>query len=258
MQWKCNHSVHYLQFGGLAALPGVWHGIFPRYALEKDGRRRSFNIGLNGNPTASQVLFNRRQMLATSGCREVVFARQVHGADVAPWEGPAMQTAAAETHYLSGDALVTDATGVALVIQTADCQSVVMADPVRRVVANVHSGWRGSIQNVLARTVAVMKARYGCRPEDIAAGIGPSLGPCCAEFLNYRDEIPERYWAYRRAGDLFDFWRMSADQLAAAGVLREHIEISGICTRCNLHLFFSYRGEGKAAGRFGAMVGLAG
>ncbi|MBI5062409.1 MAG: laccase domain-containing protein [Desulfatitalea sp.] len=259
MQWKCNHTLHYLQFGVLASVPGLWHGVFPRYALDESGRRRSFNLGLNGTAPEPQVWRNRQQMLTAGGGRQAVFARQVHGADVALWERPErLERSPAEGHYLSGDALVTDVPGAALVIQTADCQSVVLADPMRRVVANVHSGWRGSIQNVVGQTVGVMVARYGCRAEDIVGGIGPSLGPCCAEFVNYHQEIPGRYWSYRRPGDLFDFWRLSVDQLAAAGVPRERIEVSGICTRCNPHLFYSYRGEGKAAGRFAAMVVLDG
>lgn len=260
MQWKSNHRLHYLQFSLLDSLPGVWHGIFPRYALDENGRRRGFNIGLNGSVPESQAWQDRRQMLGASGGRQAVFARQVHGAEVALWEGAGAEISAAlaDTHYLSGDALVTDLPGAALVIQTADCQSVVIIDPVRRVVGNVHSGWRGSLQDVVGRTVEVMISRYGCRPENIAAGIGPSLGPCCAEFVNYRQEIPERFWAYRRPGDLFDFWRLSVDQLAAAGIPKDRIEIGGICTRCNPHLFFSYRREGKAAGRFAAMVLLTG
>jgi len=258
MQWKCNHTLHYLQFGALAAIPGVWHGIFPRYALDQSGRRRGFNLGLNGSAPESQIWQNRRQMLEASGGHLCVFARQVHGAEVARWEGPeaAMTPALSDATYLSGDALVTDVLGAALVIQTADCQSVVLVDPVRRVVANVHSGWRGSIQNVVGQTVGVMRARYGCRAEDIVGGIGPSLGPCCAEFVNYRREIPDQYWSYRRPGDHFDFWRLSVDQLAAVGIPRERIDVSGICTRCNPHLFFSYRAEGKAAGRFAAVVVL--
>ncbi len=260
MQWRCNHTLHYLQFGALASVPGVWHGIFPRYALDESGRRRSFNLGLNGSASEPQIWRNRRQMLKASGGRQAIFARQVHGADVARWEEPEAESepAAAQAHYLSGDAMITDVPGAALVIQTADCQSVVLADPVRRVVANVHSGWRGSIQNVVGQTIGVMRTRYGCRAEDILAGIGPSLGPCCAEFVNYRQEIPAEYWPYRRPGDHFDFWRLSVDQLAAAGIPRGRIEVGGICTRCNSHLFFSYRAEGKAAGRFAAVVVLDG
>lgn len=258
MQWRCNHEMRYLQFGPLASIPGVWHGVFARYAIDAQGGRRSFNIGLNDHDPELRVRDNRRRMLALSGGRYAVFARQVHGAEVAVWDRsePSGAMASPDHLYLSGDALVTDAPGAALVIQTADCQSVVMVDPVRRVVANVHSGWRGSIQNVVGRTVATMDDRFHCRPENLVCGIGPSLGPCCAEFIHYRQEIPDQYWSYRRPGDLFDFWRLTLDQLVAAGVPRKRISVSGICTRCNPHLFFSYRGEGRKAGRFASVIGL--
>jgi hypothetical protein len=260
MQWKSNHIVHYLQFVGLASVAGIWHGVFPRYALDEGGRRRSFHLGLIGNAPESLIWQNRRQMLRTSGGRQAVYARQVHGADVARWAGPEAEPGpkSTEAHYLPGDALVTDVPGAALVIQTADCQSVVLVDPVQRVIANVHSGWRGSIQNVVGQTVGVMRSCYGCRAGNIVGGIGPSLGPCCAEFVNFRSEIPDEYWSYRGPRDRFDFWRLSVDQLVAAGVTRDRIEVSGICTRCNSHLFFSYRAEGKAAGRFAAVVVLNG
>jgi copper oxidase (laccase) domain-containing protein len=100
-----------------------------------------------------------------------------------------------------------------------------------------------------------MRERFGCRPSDIRAGIGPSLGPCCAEFVNYRTEIPEALWGYRRDGVLFDFWAMTRGQLTRSGVREAHIETSGICTRCRTDLFFSHRGE-KHTGRFPAVIGI--
>ena len=108
---------------------------------------------------------------------------------------------------------------------------------------------------ILGRTVAAMQARFGCRPHNVHAGIGPSLGPCCAQFVNYRTEIPRPLWRYRGAGDLFDFWALSRDQLTAAGVPRQQVTVSGMCTRCRTDLFFSYRGE-KTTGRFAAVIGV--
>ena len=153
------------------------------------------------------------------------------------------------------DVLVTDRTGKFLVVQVADCQAILMYDPVRRVVANAHCGWRGSVADVAGRTVAALHAGFGCRPQDLLVGVGPSLGPCCAEFVNYREEIPSGLWGYRRDTVYFDFWAMTRDQLIAAGVRAEHIETSRLCTRCNTDRFFSYRGE-KRTGRFPAVIGL--
>jgi YfiH family protein len=142
-----------------------------------------------------------------------------------------------------------------LTILVADCQPVMLYDPVRAVVANIHSGWRGSIADIIGRTVAVMKERFACRPAEIIAGIGPSLGPCCAEFVNYRQEIPEALWSYQVSDNHFDFWALSRDQLVWAGLLPEHIETGGICTRCHSDLFFSYRAA-QQTGRMAAVIGL--
>ncbi|MBT8350952.1 MAG: laccase domain-containing protein, partial [Deltaproteobacteria bacterium] len=81
------------------------------------------------------------------------------------------------------------------------------------------------------------------------------LGPCCAEFVNYQNEIPEKLWTYKNDSNYFDFWALSSKQLCDAGVLKENIYSSEICTRCNTDLFYSFRGEG-ITGRFAAVIGL--
>jgi polyphenol oxidase len=262
MRWMDENGLRFFQFPALAAVAGVWHGIFTRYAVDAEQRRMSLNIGLNNGEPELRVWENRRRMLACGeGGAAAVFARQVHGAEVAVWDGRPVHDAdgvAGHIGYLGADALITAVPGSTLVIQTADCQSVLLVDPVKRVVANVHSGWRGSIQNVIGHTVAAMAERFECRSEDLICGIGPSLGPCCAEFIHYRQEIPSTLWSYRRAGDHFDFWQMSIDQLTGAGVRRKQISISAMCTRCNPRLFFSYRAEGARAGRFAALIRLQG
>ena len=155
----------------------------------------------------------------------------------------------------TADAMVTDIYGRNLVIQIADCQAVLLYESSRRVIANVHCGWRGSIQNIIGRTVTTMEQHFGCRPNRILAGIGPSLGPCCAEFINYSKEIPMKFWQYKGLNQHFDFWSLSRDQLKAAGVAEINIESSGICTRCHTDDFFSYRAE-RTTGRFAAVIGL--
>jgi hypothetical protein len=100
-----------------------------------------------------------------------------------------------------------------------------------------------------------MKQHFGCSPNDILAGIGPSLGPCCAEFINYETEIPKEFWGYKDSDDIFDFWAISFDQLMKAGVPERNIESSQMCTRCRTETFYSYRAE-KTTGRFASVIGL--
>ncbi len=134
-------------------------------------------------------------------------------------------------------------------------------DPAKKVIANIHSGWRGSINNIIEKTILTMNTRFDCNPKDMIAGIGPSLGPCCGEFLNYRTEIPEKYHKYMTGSCMFDFWAMSTDQLVEAGLKLENIESSGLCTRCQDELFYSYRRamagsptENKSTGRMATVI----
>jgi YfiH family protein len=153
------------------------------------------------------------------------------------------------------DAVVCDRPGIFTVIQVADCQAILLVDPRRRVVANIHSGWRGSIANIIAATIATLKRRWGICPADLLAGIGPSLGPCCGEFRHFRRELPPEVWPYGNASNFFDFWALSRDQLVSAGVPTGQIHQSRICTRCNTGLFYSYRANHET-GRFAAVIGF--
>jgi YfiH family protein len=153
------------------------------------------------------------------------------------------------------DILVTGLPGLGLVIKQADCQAVMLYDPVNRVIANVHYGWRGQVNNVLGEAVALLRNRFGSQPRHLYAAVGPSLGPCCAEFLNFRQEFPETMWAYQDRPTFFDLWRLTLDQLVAAGLQPERLDLARICTRCGAGDFFSYRRD-KITGRQGAVIAL--
>jgi polyphenol oxidase len=155
----------------------------------------------------------------------------------------------------SGDAIITDIPGKILMIQTADCQPILLFDPNQKVVAAVHSGWRGSLQNIIGKTIMSMVQHFHCNPEEIIAGIGPSLGPCCCEFIHYKEEIPRSFWKYQKNEYHFDFWELSQDQLRETGVRTGNVHISGLCTKCRNDLFFSYRRQ-KITGRFAGVIGL--
>ena len=87
------------------------------------------------------------------------------------------------------------------------------------------------------------------------AAIGPSLGPCCAEFVTYRDIFPEEFDRFMVDENHFDLWALSSWQLENAGMRPENIEVAGLCTRCRTDLFYSYRAEGNT-GRFGTVAML--
>lgn len=249
-------GIPFYQFENLRGFPNLRHGIFTRRFGFSKPPFNSMNVTLGIGDNDDDVANNRQRILESLGDGELVLLQQVHGADVLTINSNSTgHRNNPEYGPLTGDAVVTDLPGIHLVIQVADCQSVLLYDPEQQVIANIHSGWRGSINNIIGRTIAVMETEFRCDAKNIFAGIGPSLGPCCAEFINYMDEIPEAFWGYKDSKHHFDFWAISRDQMNAAGIPVEHIGSSGICTKCNTDNFFSYRGE-RVTGRFAAVIGL--
>lgn len=252
-----NNGTSYYLFKNLAACSGIRHGIFTRNGGSSPPPFNSLNVGHGIGDDDGRVAANRQIVESCFRGADLVYARQVHGRQVINLaDYPKGQRAHPHpAEPIVGDAMVTDQPQKVLVIQVADCQSVLLYEPVRRVVANVHCGWRGSIQNIIGRAVETMVQQFDCNPAAIFAGIGPSLGPCCAEFINYKAEIPQAFWHYKDSNDHLDFWAISSDQLMNAGLAAENIEASRICTRCRADEFFSYR-SAKITGRFAALIGL--
>lgn len=228
----------------------VVQAVFTRYGGVSPEPWRSLNVGFGVGDEAENVIANRRRIKKALGFGRLVSCHQVHGTVV-------RQVASvpdADIELQGCDGLLTDVPRVALMIQQADCQAVLLSDPAKQAIGIAHSGWRGSVGNIIGVIIQAMTAAYGTRPEDLFAGIGPSLGPCCAEFLHHRTELPSSFHPYQVRHNFFDFWAISRDQLLAAGVRRERIEIARRCTVCCPE-FFSYRGEGRT-GRFAAVIGL--
>jgi YfiH family protein len=242
----------YYQSPLLATFPELRHGFFTRQGGVSLAPYASLNLSFSVGDLPEAVRENRRRVQQALGLASLAGARQVHGHAEAVFNGdpppPTPETEAA-------DILFTDRPGVGLLIRQADCQAVLLYDPGRGVLANVHCGWRGQVQNVLGEAVARLQGRFGCRSADLYAAISPSLGPCCAEFRHFRREFPEELWAYQVRPHYFDLWQLSRDQLAAAGLRPERLDLAGLCTRCLAAEFFSYRRD-RHTGRQGTVIGL--
>ncbi len=163
------------------------------------------------------------------------FLRQVHGRAVVRIDSPQQEAG-------EGDAMITDQPGVPLAVRTADCQGIIVYEPLRHGLAVIHSGWRGSAQNIIGATLEAMRQEYGCDPAQMRVGIGPSLGPCCAEFTDPARELPEFCRPFIR-GRQVDFWGLSRRQCEEAGIPPGQIEVAGLCTRCQEGFFSHRRGE---------------
>ncbi|MBI4776057.1 MAG: laccase domain-containing protein [Deltaproteobacteria bacterium] len=241
-------TVPVLRFSGFERFPGLVHAVFTRQGGVSRGRFRSLNLSSGAGDDPVCVAENLERVRKCCGFSDLVIPKQVHGSRVMSVEGGGMPH--------DCDAVITRKPGLGLLIRQADCAAVILYDPVAGAVGNVHSGWRGLVENVVGITVQAMITEFGCRPERMWAAQSPSLGPCCAEYRDHRRLFPEELQRYRGHADHFDFWRAIEDQLADAGIPGDHVSSAGICTRCNTSRFFSYRAEG-VTGRFGTVAGIS-
>jgi polyphenol oxidase len=250
--WEATGGVRYYRSPLFADLPEVVHGFFTRQGGASTGVYQSLNVSLAVGDRREPVAENLGRMRRALGLGQLAGAGQVHGSRAAVITSPDQ---AREEDIPEVDILVTTVPGLGLLIKQADCQVVMFCDPVNRVVANVHCGWRGQVHNILGETVRLLQSRFGTRPDDLYAAVGPSLGPCCAEFKNFRREFPPDLWDYQVRPTYFDLWRLSRDQLVAAGLRAARLDLAGLCTRCGVDEFFSYRRD-RLTGRQGAIIGL--
>ena len=189
----------------------------------------------------------------------VIQGHQVHGSRVAIVERPGMTREELEGY----DAFVTNRPGVAIGVRTADCVPVLLYDPVERVVAAVHAGWKGTVLQISKGVLEAMGQEFCSRPENLLAVIGPSIGP---DSFQVGEEVAEKFkeagfpmdeiWSFRGPGDgspmsgghHIDLWKANRWLLEQLGIPPESIEVLGIDTYTTESLF-SARREGVACGR---------
>lgn len=239
------NSIEWLEFELLASCPEIEHKLFLKSGGFSQDCYASLNMSYHCGDQLEAVNKNRK----ASGIEHYVGGFHVHGASVAE------VTSSAIKEIPSCDALMTHIPGIGLLTTHADCQTALFYDPINRVVANVHSGWRGNVQNIYSRTIEALHNRYGSKPENLLVGVGPSLGPQHAQFIHYKTELPESFWEFRARDCYFNFWEIARIQLKNAGVLEHHIEIAEICTFSNPTDFFSYRRD-KQCGRHATTIKL--
>ena len=242
-----------LQWYSSSKIP-VSHGMFSRSGGKSNGDHSSLNLSFGVGDSEENVLNNRERAKQVLNISHLVSSRQIHG-DMVTLIEPVDSDRELEGY----DALITDQPGVGLLIQQADCQAILLHDPHRHVIAAIHNGWRGSVANIIAKTIRSMQDHFPVRPEDIRAAISPSLGPCCGEFIKYRQELPPKLHSFQKKQAHFDFWAISRRQLQQAGIPESQIETCAICTVCNED-FFSYRRAIKldngVTGRNGSIIAL--
>lgn len=246
-------KIPYLQFPRLSTWDGISHAVYTRNGGVSAPPFHTLNASLSAGDNPERVRANLARIKAVLSAPHLAFMDQVHGKDILVLRHGTSDDF--RQNGFRGDAMMTNRKGLALMVKQADCQSVILYDPVTQSIANVHCGWRGNRDNILGSVVERMVSEFNCRPADIQAGIGPSLGPCCAEFVTYPSLFPNHFKAFMERKNYFDLWEISRSQLIEAGLQNRYIEIAGLCTRCRTDLFYSYRGEGTT-GRFATLIML--
>jgi len=236
--------IEWLEFEIFQEFSEIQHAIFLRHGEDFD-----FSVGHVGGGSESdheKSRFNRNRIIEILGCSSLEAGFQVHG-DI-------LKEAPLENKKEACDALFTHENEMGLMIKHADCQAAIFYDPVQKVIANAHAGWKGNVKNIYKRLIEELGSRYGSKPENLIVGMAPSLGPCCSEFIHYKTELPEHFWTYQVKELHFNLWEIARMQLLEAGVLPEHLQIAGICTKCNAADFFSYRREKAGCGNHATVI----
>jgi YfiH family protein len=246
-------------------LPGLRHGFSTRHSGIRDGSAQTLNLGYTTGDSTGGIDRNIRLFLSALNLPEnsLVTLHQIHSKRIhIIKEMPDLLNI--QGNALQGDALVTAAEGISVAVKTGDCLPVLIADPDNGAVAAVHSGWRGTLQQIASETVLKMRNVFRCDPARLLVAVGPGIRSCCYEVgsevsLLFEDMYPGKNISVEASGRpgkfLLDMPKALEIQLHAAGVLPENIHDLGICTCCNTDTFFSYRAEGKLSGRMMAVIG---
>lgn len=156
------------------------------------------------------------------------------------------------------DALITNELGLFICVQTADCVPILLFDPVKKVVAAIHAGWKGTISKIAKKTIGQMTEKFGCNPADIVAGIGPSIhihayevGPEVVQAVeaNFSNSPALLKPSMNEGRAYFDLWEANQTVLLESGIQEENIELMGLCSFEQADLFYSARRDGSDTGR---------
>lgn len=155
------------------------------------------------------------------------------------------------------DALITREKNLGLAISSADCTAIFLYDKVNKVIAGVHSGWRGTEKKILEKTVNKMFSEFDSKPENLIVFIGPSVSQ-----KNYEvgEEVAEKFdnrYILKQNGSLYlDVAKVNYDMLINANILQTNIEVSDLCSFAEADLLHSYRREGKKSGRAWGIIAM--
>lgn len=258
-------NIEYLQFKKLQKYNNV---ISHGYSVGIDKNFRTFRSNREplSNNEYENSMNNYKQFCKQIGAdyKNIIKANQAHTDNVVSIDEINTNNTI-ETKILS-DGLITNKRGIVLATTNADCILFLFFDPVKKIIANTHSGWKGTLQEISIKTVEKMINIYGCNPKDIIVCICPSIRKCHFEV---GEDVKEMFYKqFKKLGNTDEFifnrhekWYVDTVYinkmlLKGMGILEDNIEDSGICSVCNSNIIHSYRVEGNDYGLATALIGL--
>lgn len=272
----------YLTFPALEETDTVSHLFSTRLGGVSTGHLGSMNLSYTRGDDKACVDENFRRIgnILGTDVNHFVFTDQTHTANVKRVsKADCGKGIVRERDYRDIDGLVTNEAGVVLSAFFADCVPLYFVDPVKKAIGLAHSGWRGTVQKIGKEVVGMLWQEFGSDPADIIAAIGPSICGDCYEVSEDVAEqfrqvfpeatqhssgkaaslLPERGRILREKGGgkyLLDLWEANRQVLLEAGILKEHISVTDICTCCNPDFLFSHRASDGKRGNLGAFLML--
>ena len=261
------NGVCYLTYPLLEQTGVVKHAFSTRLGGVSKGVCSTMNLSFSRGDREEDVRENFRRMADILNIEEkdFVFSKQTHTTNVrvvtAEDRGKGLVK---QLDYDDIDGLVTNVSGICLSTFYADCVPLFFVDPVKKAIGLSHSGWRGTVGKIGAKTVQKMREEYGSNPKDIFAAIGPSICQECYEVSEdvideFKKAFAERYWKdlfYRKENGKYqlNLWKANEYILLEAGIEKEHMAVTNVCTCCNSELLFSHRASAGKRGNLAAFL----
>ena len=233
------------------------------------GNYASFNLSPFSGDNPEHITINQQVLCDKFDIKPVklIIPYQIHGTEIYELNDSFFELSKEEkSKSLNGiDALFTRLSGVCIGVTTADCVPLHFFDPVQKVIAVAHAGWRGTSAGISEKMIHTLEDKCNCNPADILVTIGPSIS---TEVYEVGKEVVDKFKeagfdvskivTVRNKSFYLDLWKANQQLLKKAGILKDHIQSSGICTFTENERFFSARRLGIKSGRMLSGIMLIG
>lgn len=262
-------AVPYLSFPMFRDTGLVTDGFSTRLGGVSEGCFSSLNLSFDRGDDRAAVAENFRRMGEALGvrCEDMVLSQQTHTTNIRiVTDEDRGKGITRERDYTDIDGLITNVPGICLVTTYADCVPLYFLDPVKKVIALSHSGWRGTVGKIGKKTVELMHDNFGSDPADILAAVGPSVCQDCYEVSadvidRFKEVFDRSVWDelfYGKPDGKYqlDLWKANEKIFLEAGIRKDHIAVTNVCTHCNSGLLYSHRAMGDKRGNLCAFLAL--